>query len=138
MTTRYRPHDRVRANQKSAPVSSFPLPLPHSHREPSASGYSARGPVAETRDVLAHAGPQPGSGTWSGGSAEVDVGDAGSGKAQGSAGGVGQAGQHAEGGQAAAAFDAGDRGLGGAHPPGQLGLGQSRPGPQGADQPGQL
>lgn len=34
------------------------------------------------------------------------------GQAQGLPGGVGEAGEHAEGGQAAAAFDAGDRGLG--------------------------
>jgi hypothetical protein len=36
---------------------------------------------------------------------------------------VGEAGEYAEHGQAAAAFDAGDRGLRGIHPPGQLGLG---------------
>jgi len=58
-----------------------------------------------------------------GGSAEVDAGDAGGGEAQGGAGGVSEAGEHVEGGQAAAAFDAGDRGLGRARAPGQLGLG---------------
>ena len=47
----------------------------------------------------------------------------GGGETQGSARGVSEAGQHVEGGQAAAAFDACDRGLGGPFPPGQLGLG---------------
>jgi hypothetical protein len=41
-------------------------------------------------------GRRPGSGIWSGGSAEVDVGDAGGGETQGSADGVGEAGQHVE------------------------------------------
>lgn len=40
------------------------------------------------------------------------------GAAQGSAGGVGETGEHIQGEQAAAAFDAGDRGLGGAYAPG--------------------
>jgi hypothetical protein len=52
------PTTRPRAREpESVPVSSFLLPLPHSHRKPSVSGHSARGLVAETRDVLAHVGP---------------------------------------------------------------------------------
>src|ERR1022692_924680 len=66
-----------------------------------------------------------GGAPWSGGSAEVNVADAGGSDAQGAAGGVSEAAEHVEGGQAAAAFDAGDRGLGGAHPPGQFSLGQA-------------
>jgi hypothetical protein len=42
------------------------------------------------------------------------------GAAMGGAGGLGEAGEHVEGGQAAAAFYAGDGGLGGAHAPGQV------------------
>ena len=99
MATRYRLHGRVRASQKAYRCL---LSLPHSHRETVgiplqawAGGESAGrvGPcvaAAWQRDL-------------SGGSAEVDVGDSGGGEAQGSAGGVGEEGQHVEGGQAAAA-----------------------------------
>jgi hypothetical protein len=69
----------------------------------------------------------------SGGSAGVDVGDAGAARRRGSAGGVGEAGEHAEGGQAAA-FGAGSRGLRGVQPAGQVGLGQPGPGAQRVDQ----
>lgn len=80
----------------------------------------------------------PGQPAWSGGSAEIDVVNARCGDTQRAAGGVGKAGEHLEGGQAATPFDADDRGLGGAHPPGQFCLGQARPGAQRIDQLGQL
>ena len=88
MATRYRLHGRVRASQKAYRCL---LPFPHIHRKPSAFRLQRRGLAAEPRDVLAHTGPQPGRGIWSGGSAEVDAGDAGGGQAQRGASGVGEA-----------------------------------------------
>src|SRR5215813_11859920 len=147
MAIRYRLHGRVRASQKAyrCLLSFFP-------RLPSFPSSLAAQP-SETVGIRPQR-PWVGGGNagrvgscgagslaawiWSGGSAEVDVGDSGGGEAQRGAGGVGEAGQHAKGGQAAAAFDAGDRGLGGAHAPGQLGLGPASPGPQRVDQLGQL
>src|SRR6266536_940555 len=109
---------------------------------------SAASPSVRTPGAVVRRGCRPGDGMascafrqgrayWSGGPAELNVADAGGGEAQAAAGGVGEAAQHVQGRQAATAFDAGDRGLRGAHAPGQLGLGQARPGARGIDQLGQ-
>src|SRR5215467_11294239 len=99
MATRYRSHGRVRTGEKAYwCLRSF-------FRCRTAIGtlsirLQRRGLAAETRNLLALAGRQPGGGICSGGSTEVDIGDSRGGETQGSAGGVGEAGQHVEGGQA--------------------------------------
>jgi hypothetical protein len=105
MTTRYR-HTAACVRVRKRTGVFFPSALAVQPSETVSIRLQRRGVGGGTPDELVHAGPQPGGGIWSSGSADVDVGDSGGGETQGSAGGVGEAGQHVEGGQAAAAFDA--------------------------------